>query len=270
MNVHLAARAVLAVADIAGKLAGAARLWADWQAGRLEPGELGAPLDTPGRPEKPECLPPQAMPRRQLSSRENHAALIHALTHIEFNAIDLALDAVQRFPGLPTDFYGDWLKVAAEEAYHFALLREHLRAQGRDYGDFPAHGGLWEMTLKTAHDPLARMALVPRLMEARGLDVTPDIQRKLRGFGDAAGAAVLDIILRDEIGHVAAGDRWFRHLCHARGLDVAATYRELLALPGVPRPRPPFNEAARLNAGFSREELAELGSASRGNKDKQV
>jgi uncharacterized ferritin-like protein (DUF455 family) len=258
MNVHVAARAVFADCDVAAKLAGAARLWSEWRAGGLVMGEPGTPTDAPGRPARPELRPPQAMPRRQLNGRENHAALIHALAHIEFNAINLALDAVQRFPGLPAGFYGDWLHVAAEEAYHFTLLRDHLRAQGRDYGDLPGHDGLWEMALKTAHDPLARMALVPRLLEARGLDVTPDIQRKLTGFGDAAGAALLDIILRDEIGHVAAGDRWFRYLCEQRGVQPEATFRDLLAMPGVPHPRRPCNATARLAAGFSAQEITSL------------
>lgn len=258
MNVHGAARAVLVECDVETKLVGAARLWAEWRAGCLASGEPGELTDIPGRPAQPELLPPQAMPRRQLNGRENHAALIHALAHIEFNAINLALDAVQRFPGLPSEFYRDWLQVAAEEAYHFTLLRDHLRARGKEYGDFPGHDGLWEMALKTARDPLARMALVPRLLEARGLDVTPDIQRKLKGFGDAAGAAILDIILRDEIGHVAAGDRWFRYLCAERGLQPETMFRELLASPGVPRPRRPFNETARLAAGFSEQEIKSL------------
>ena len=256
MNVHAAARAVLAECEVDTKLAGAACLWADWKIGSLVCGEGGTPIDQAGRPERPELLPPRDMPRRQLNGRENHAALIHALAHIEFNAINLALDAVQRFTAMPPEFHGDWLQVAAEEAYHYTLLRDHLRSRGKEYGDFPAHDGLWEMALKTAHDPLARMALVPRLMEARGLDVTPDIQRKLRGYGDAAGAAILDIILRDEIGHVAAGDRWFRYLCRERGVEAEAAFRELLTTPGVPRPRPPFNTAARLAAGFSAQELA--------------
>ncbi|MEW5770553.1 MAG: ferritin-like domain-containing protein [Pseudomonadota bacterium] len=253
-----AAQAALAERDVEAKLEAAARLWADWQAGAVEVAAFAAPLDEAGIPERPVLADPRAMPRRQLSNAENHAALIHALAHIEFNAINLALDAVQRFPGFPAAYYGDWLKVAAEEAYHFRLLRDHLRSLGRDYGDFPAHAGLWELARKTAHDPLARMALVPRLMEARGLDVTPDIQRKLTGFGDRAGAAILDIILRDEVGHVAAGDRWFRWLCETRGLDAVATYRELVNAPGVPRPRRPFNEAARLAAGFGADELAQL------------
>ena len=259
MNVHHAARRVLAERDIATKLVGAAQLWANWQAGELSVEDShDAPLDAAGIPDRPLLAPPASMPRRQLNGRENHAALIHALAHIEFNAINLALDAVQRFNNLPRDFYGDWLKVAAEEAYHFSLLNTHLRGLGKNYGDFLAHAGLWEMAEKTAHDPLARMALVPRLLEARGLDVTPDIQRKLRGFGDAAGADILNIILRDEIGHVAAGDRWFRYLCAQRGLQPEAAFQALLATPGVPQPRRPFNEAARLAAGFSAEELALL------------
>jgi uncharacterized ferritin-like protein (DUF455 family) len=259
MNAREAARAVLAERDVEAKLTGATALWEDWRRGTLSMGtDTGPILDTPGLPDRPILASPKTMPRRELNGPENHAALIHALAHIEFNAINLALDAVQRFSGFLADFYDDWLKVAAEEAYHFRLLRDHLRSLGRDYGDFPAHAGLWEMAEKTAHDPLARMALVPRLLEARGLDVTPDIQRKLRGYGDRAGADILDIILRDEIGHVAAGDRWFRHICAERGLDPAATFRELLDTPGVPRPRRPFNETARLAAGFSQEEMAAL------------
>ncbi len=253
-----AVQTALAIRDVDAKLAAAEGLWADWWAGGLAIEAFTPPLDDAGIPDRPVLADPRTMPRRQLSGPENHAALIHALAHIEFNAINLALDAVQRFAGLPSGFYADWLQVAAEEACHFRLLRDHLRAMGRDYGDFPAHGGLWEMAEKTAHDALARMALVPRLLEARGLDVTPDIQRKLRGFGDPAGAAILDIILRDEVTHVAAGDRWFRHLCAQRGLEPEATFRSLLDTPGVPWPRRPFNEAARLAAGFGPEELAKL------------
>lgn len=181
-----ATQAALAERDIETKLQAAALLWSDWQAGRLALETFSAPLADAGIPERPLLAAPWDMPQRQLSNPENHAALIHALAHIEFNAINLALDAVQRFAGFPADYYGDWLRVAAEEAYHFRLLRDHLRTLGTDqgaydYGSFPAHAGLWELAQKTAHDPLARMALVPRLMEARGLDVTPDIQRKLTG-----------------------------------------------------------------------------------------
>jgi len=258
--VFAATRAVLAEPEVEAKLAGAARLWAQWQAGGLAPDDFGIAIDLAGIPDRPLLADPRSMPRRELNGAENHAALIHSLAHIEFNAINLALDAAQRFAGLPHEFHADWLKVAAEEAYHFRLLRDHLRELGRDYGDFPAHAGLWEMAQRTAHDPLARMALVPRLMEARGLDVTPDIQRKLTGFGDRAGAAILDVILRDEIGHVATGDRWFRWLCEGRRLDPQATFLQLLATPGVPRPRRPFNVPARLQAGFSAGELAGLGA----------
>lgn len=141
---------------------------------------------------------------------------------------------------------------------HFRLLRDHLRSLGHDYGDYPAHGGLWETAQMTAHDPLARMAVIPRYFEARGLDVTPGIQAKLRGYGDRAGAALLDIVLRDEIGHVAAGDRWFRHLCEARGLDPAVEWRRQLETARLPAPRGPFNEEARLRAGFAREEIDAL------------
>jgi uncharacterized ferritin-like protein (DUF455 family) len=196
------------------------------------------------------------MPRRELNSPGDHAALIHALTHIEFSAINLALDAVQRFVDMPAAFHADWLRVAAEEAHHFRLLRAHLAGLGCAYGDLPAHAGLWELAERSAADPLARMALVPRLMEARGLDVTPGIQRKLRAYGDHAGADILDVILRDEVGHVAAGDRWYRHLCAARGLDPETAFPALLRAYDAPPPRPPFNTEARLRAGFSAAELA--------------
>lgn len=269
-GVQAAAQSALAACDVEAKLSAAAWLWADWQAGEVEVSDFVVPVECAGLPARPVLADPRTMPRRQLGSEENHAALIHALTHIEFNAINLALDAVQRFSGFPPAYYADWLRIAAEEAEHFQLLRQHLRGLryrdgrpgGWDYGSFPAHAGLWELAQKTAHDALARMALVPRLMEARGLDVTPDIQRKLTGFGDRAGAAILDIILRDEMGHVAAGDRWFRWLCTQRGLDAEATYINLLATPGVPRPRRPFNEAARLCCGFSQAELLRLAALS--------
>lgn len=252
MNLHVAVRAVLAEARIEDKLAATDRLRSDWQAGLLEaaPYDEAQPLTEPGRPERPELLPPQAMPRRDLNGPEGHAALIHALCHIEFTAINLALDAAYRFQGLPDGYYADWLKVAAEEVLHFRLLRDHLRGLGHDYGDLPAHGGLWESAMATAHDPLARMAVIPRYFEARGLDVTPGIQAKLRGYGDAAGAGILDIVLRDEIGHVAAGDRWFRHLCGQRGLDPVAEWRRQIAAAHLSVPRGPFNVEARAKAGF--------------------
>ncbi len=260
LNVHAAARRVLVECGVEAKLAATRRLWHDWQGGRLAPHAWNdpAPVQAAGRPGRPVLVPPEHVPRRELSHPEGHAALIHALAHIEFTAINLALDAVYRFQGLPAAFYANWLEVAAEEADHFRLLRDHLHTLGRDYGDFPAHAGLWTLAEQTAHDPLVRMALVPRLMEARGLDATPGLRKKLANHGDAAGAAILDIILRDEITHVAAGDRWFKYLCGQRGLDPVATWRELIQASDVPKPRRPFNEAARLAAGFSREELAAL------------
>jgi uncharacterized ferritin-like protein (DUF455 family) len=260
MNLHAATRAALLETDSDAKLAAVARLCSDWSAGHLVAGPYddADPIVAAGRPARPVLVPPDQVPRRELSHPEGHAALIHALAHIEFTAINLALDAAYRFQGLPADFYADWLEVAAEEAHHFRLLRDHLRTLGRDYGDFPAHAGLWELALKSAHDPLVRMALVPRLMEARGLDATPAIRRKLAGHGDRAGAAILDIILRDEVTHVAIGDRWFRHFCAERGLEAEATWRELILTSDVPKPRGPFNQAARLAAGFSPAELAGL------------
>lgn len=260
MNVHVAARHALVERDVEDKLAAVQGLWALWQDGRLTTAAWTDPQPVleAGRPERPLLVPPHEVPRRELSHPDGHAALIHALAHIEFTAINLALDAAYRFQGLPPDFYADWLKVAAEEAEHFRLLRDHLRTLCHDYGDFPAHAGLWDLAVKTAGDPLLRMALVPRLMEARGLDATPGIRRKLAGHGDRAGAAILDVILRDEVTHVAIGDRWFRHLCAERGLDAEATWRQLVLASDVPKPRGPFNTAARLAAGFSAAELAGL------------
>lgn len=260
MNLHAGARAALAQTEVEAKLAATDGLYADWQAGTLVRATFPetAPLTEAGRPARPQLLPAAAMPRRELSGPEGHAALIHALCHIEFTAINLALDAAYQFRGLPDAFYADWLRVAAEEVLHFRLLRDHLRGLSRDYGDLPAHGGLWETALRTAHDPLARMAVIPRYFEARGLDVTPGIQAKLRGYGDAAGAGVLDVVLRDEIGHVAVGDRWFRHLCRQRGLDPGTEWRRQLDAARLPAPRGPFNAEARARAGFP---VAELGTS---------
>jgi uncharacterized ferritin-like protein (DUF455 family) len=209
----------------------------------------------PGRPDRPVLVHPARVPQRGLGTPAGRAALVHAIAHIEFNAINLALDAVCRFSGMPADYYADWMQVAVEEALHFSLLREHLNAMGHDYGDFQAHDGLWEMAEKTAADILPRMALVPRIMEARGLDVTPGIRKKLLHQGDHVAAAILDIILRDEIGHVAIGNKWFHALCAQRGNEPAATFERLAATLGAPRVRPPFNREARLAGGFSEAEL---------------
>ncbi|MFY9478248.1 MAG: ferritin-like domain-containing protein [Aquabacterium sp.] len=209
----------------------------------------------PGRPLKPSLVPAKDVPTRSPFTLEGRAALLHAICHIEFNAINLALDAVWRFDDMPADFYTDWLKVAAEEALHFTLLREHLQGLGHDYGDFDAHNGLWAMCERTAHDILARMALVPRTLEARGLDATPPIQAKLRKAGDEAAVGILNIILRDEVGHVAIGNRWFHHLCRQRGLDPVLVYPELVTRYEAPRLKPPYNMEARLKAGFTDAEM---------------
>lgn len=212
----------------------------------------------PGRPPRPVLVPPMDVPQRSPFTPEGLAALLHAVCHIEFNAIDLALDAVWRFPDMPPEFYRDWLRVADEEATHFSMLREHLQSLGHDYGDFPAHNGLWEMCVKTQHDITARMALVPRTLEARGLDATPPMQAKLARAGDRRAVEILEIILRDEVGHVAVGNHWYRWLCTQQGLNPEQHFALLMQRHAAPRPRPPFNEAARRAAGFSDAEIAAL------------
>jgi uncharacterized ferritin-like protein (DUF455 family) len=212
----------------------------------------------PGQPEKPELVPPMQVKKRAMNTSEGRAILVHALAHIEFNAINLALDAIWRFADMPREYYEDWLQVAAEEAYHFSLLNTHLESLGYAYGDFPAHNSLWEMAEKTKDDILARIALVPRTMEARGLDATPALRAKLAQAGDIKAAEILDIILRDEIGHVAIGNRWFNYLCEQRGLQAITTYEQLARDYQAPVLRGPFNIEARRMAGFSEAELALL------------
>ncbi|MDO8276889.1 MAG: ferritin-like domain-containing protein, partial [Burkholderiaceae bacterium] len=181
-----------------------------------------------------------------------------ALAHIELNAIDLAADVVWRFAGMPPEFYRQWVQVAREEAHHFQLLRDHLRLLGHDYGDFPAHTGLWDMAEKTKHDLLARLALVPRTLEARGLDASPAVRNKLTSAGDLRAGGILDIILRDEIGHVRIGNHWYRHLCAQQRLDPVSTGEKLAVEYGAPRLQGPFNLEARRAAGFGEDELALL------------
>lgn len=217
----------------------------------------------PGRPEKPLLVEPAKVPRRSMNSEQGRAALVHAIAHIEFNAINLAWDAVYRFREMPRDYYTDWIRVADEEAYHFSLLRERLQEMGYEYGDFEAHNGLWEMACKTDHDVMIRMALVPRVLEARGLDVTPAMMEKLKKAGDKRTLALLEIILRDEIGHVAIGSRWFRYLCDKRDLDAEKTFISLLQEHMKGHIKGPFYEQARLEAGFSENELAHMLEVSR-------
>lgn len=240
---------------------GVSALYAAWQKGQLTL-DVNAALNAtdiiPGRPHVPELVSPLQVEKRSMRTAEGRAALIHALAHIEFNAINLALDAVWRFSAMPEQYYSDWLQVAAEEAYHFGLLNDYLVKMGYRYGDFSAHNSLWEMAEKTQHDVLARMALVPRTMEARGLDASPPLRNKFAQIGDDEAAEILDIILRDEIGHVAIGNRWFNWLCEQRGLAPIAAYDALAKQYNAPAMRKPLNMDARRKAGFTEEELALL------------
>lgn len=216
------------------------------------------PIGPPGRPPRPELVEPSRVPRRGIGSAAGRAALVHAIAHIEFNAINLALDAVYRFRGMPGNYYLDWLSVAADEARHFHLLHNRLQELGHDYGDYPAHNGLWEMAEKTADDCLKRMALVPRVLEARGLDVTPGMIERLRAAGDSETVAVLEVILSEEVRHVAIGTRWFRYCCAQEGLGPAETFLGLLSEHYGRGLRGPFNLEARFRAGFTPEEMQRL------------
>ena len=215
-------------------------------------------IGPPGRPGRPELVNPARVPRRRLGSPEGRAALVHAIAHIEFNAINLALDAAYRFRGLPRSYYLDWLSVAADEARHFRLLEARLDAMGHAYGDFPAHNGLWEMAEKTAERCLLRMALVPRVLEARGLDVTPGMIERLQSVGDHDTVAALEVILSEEVRHVEIGTRWFRYCCEQEGLAPEETFLDLLRRHCGGLPRGPFNEEARREAGFTKDEMAAL------------
>ncbi len=252
----------LTVTDPIIKSAGVINLQKSWSEGLLSVDidiNLEDVLDPqkplPGRPAKPELVPPLAVKKRSMRSEEGRAALIHALAHIEFNALNLALDAVWRFANMPQQYYVDWLKVAAEEAYHFSLLNAHLQSLSYTYGSFTGHNALWEMVEKTKVDVLARMALVPRTMEARGLDASPPLRNKLAQAGDKKAAEIIDIILHDEIGHVAIGNIWYNWLCEQRKLDPITTFDVLCKQHKAPKLRPPFNMEARRKAGFSEQEL---------------
>ena len=220
--------------------------------------DIPEPAGVPGRPPRPALVHPNALKTRAVGTPQGRASLLHALAHIEANAINLALDIVWRFAGMPAAFYRDWFKVAQEEARHFQLLEAHLATLGFAYGDFVAHDGLWDMAERTRDDVLARLALVPRTLEARGLDATPAVQKRLVSVGDHRGGQILDIILRDEIGHVATGNRWYRHVCAQRGLDPLTTYARLALQHAAPVLKGPFNLSARRAAGFDDAELAAL------------
>ena len=229
---------------------------------------LDLPIDTlaivsdpggiPGRPAKPELVAHTSLKSKPLTTPEGRALLLHAIAHIELNAIDLALDVVWRFAGMPEDYYRDWVRIAKEEAKHFLLIQQHLVGMGFDYGHFPAHNSLWEMAERTRADIVARIGLVPRTMEARGLDASPGVKNKLISAGDHAAGRIMDIILEEEIGHVAAGNRWYRYVCETKGLDPISTYRQLIQQYDAPKLKSPYNLQARRLAGFEEEELTYL------------
>ena len=259
------ARTCLDAATCEAKVASTFAAAQAFQRGELDIDDNGAapePIHMPGRPPKPTLVHPRDLPRRGFGTQAGRAAFVHSIAHIEFNAIDLAWDAVYRFRGLPEKFYADWVTVANDEARHFVMLRDRLRQLGHDYGDFDAHNGLWEMAEKTAHSGLARMALVPRVLEARGLDVTPGMIVKLRALGDDATADILEVILREEVAHVAAGSRWFRWFCEREGLEPHAEFRRLLREHAGGALHGPFNLEARLAAGFDEDELRSLQAVS--------
>ena len=264
MSIRHASLTALCIADPEDKVQSVQLLWQTHHELALLANEPLLPAQNtllPGRPALPRLIPPKQVPTRTPFTPEGLASLLHAVCHIEFNAINLALDAVWRFHGMPAAYYTDWLRVAYEESQHFELLRTHLKHLGYAYGDFDAHDGLWQMCERTSDDVLARMALVPRTLEARGLDATPLIQAKLLKVDtpDATRAIeILDIILRDEVGHVAIGNHWYRWLCEQRGLDPVALYGELVQRYDAPKHRPPFNHEARLRAGFTEVELGYL------------
>ena len=260
-ELRAAALSLLCDDDVPRKIEGVRALSTAWKNGAvtLVPGaDLPASRCVPGRPSRPLLVPPLQVQQRSMRDAAGRAALIHALAHIEFNAVNLALDAIWRFAGMPENYYADWLHVADEEALHFTLLARHLQSSGHAYGDFPAHNSLWDMAQKTSGNVLARMALVPRTLEARGLDASPAVRAKLAQAGDETGAKILDTILADEIGHVAVGNRWYAWLCGQAQLDPIRTYREMAERYRAPHPRGPFNLAARRAAGFTDEELDAL------------
>ncbi len=214
------------------------------------------PIDQITFPERPELLAPRQMPRRKLTTPAGVAAFFHAIAHVEFVAIYLAWDLLYRFRGMPEQFYQDWLRVADEEAQHFELLRTHLRAMQVDYGDLPAHSGLWDHARDTADDLPGRLAVVPRCMEARGLDVTPMLIEKFSALGDDASVAILTRILTDEVGHVQLGTYWFKFVCRQQGFETEAKYRELInEYYAGGKPKGPFNRELRIKAGFSDAEI---------------
>ncbi|MEJ2620489.1 MAG: ferritin-like domain-containing protein [Candidatus Thiodiazotropha sp.] len=259
-SLYQAARVCLLCDSVDRKMAMTGQIAEAWAKGELTLSGWSdaSQVTRAGHPQRPLLVHPSKLPRRRLGSEAGRLALIHAIAHIEFNAVNLAWDAVQRFADLPTDFYSDWIQVAVEEVDHFQRLQARLHAAGVEYGDYPAHNGLWEMAQRTAHDPLIRMALVPRMLEARGLDVTPGIMQRFKEIDDSETVAALEVILREEVGHVQFGSRWFNYLCEQRGLQPEETYFDLLENFLDGGIRCPLHHQARRQAGFSQTELERL------------
>ncbi len=249
----------LMTTDIGDKTQQVDQLYEKTKAKQLQiDGMPAVAIHQPPLPDKVKLDTLTNMQRRGLGSKKGHQAMLHAIAHIEYNAVNLALDAVYRFREMPYQYYVDWMRVAYEEAQHFSLIAKRMAESGCEYGDFPVHAGLWTMCVDTEHDVLVRMALVPRVMEARGLDVTPKIQKKLTSIGDTASVEMLNIIYRDEIGHVAIGSYWFKYCCQQRNLNVYKTFRQLLKTYLKNGMNTEFNSEARLQAGFDDMELALL------------
>ena len=266
LELREASLAILANTDVQSKLSQLVSLFDEYQAGQVVI-NISSNVDSqnnclPGRPTKPELVAPKFVPKRKMDTVEGRAILWHSLAHIEFNAMNLALDAIWRFPDMPKAYYEDWLRVAKEESYHFSLINARLQSFGFSYGDFPAHNSLWEMVERTTDSVIARMALVPRTMEARGLDAVPEIRDRFKQIKDDRAVEILEIILHDEIGHVLVGNRWFNFLCANENISPIATYRELAEKYRAPTLRGPFNFEARERAGFTSEELELLESLS--------
>lgn len=264
-SVGRAACRVLLTAHAKDKAAASRRAAADWRAGRLNHDDWPTPPVRPARPDRPVLLRPSEMPkRRRGGSLATRTALLHAVAHIELNAIDLAWDIVARFGAqMPRAFLDDWVAVGDDEARHFLLIQQRLVELGSYYGALPAHDGLWQAAAETGDDLAARLAIVPMVLEARGLDVTPAMIDRFAAIGDGESAAALEVIYKDEIGHVAAGVRWFDYLCARRGIAPEAYFHQLVGQNFHGRLKPPFNRDARLRAGMAAslyEPLAHTGA----------
>lgn len=259
-NLFDAALACIEISDPFEKAACTRELYQQWHLNKLNTESLNDPVRiiNPGRPDQPQLVHPKKVPKRSIHSKQGLMRLAHAIAHIEFNAINLALDAVYRFRKMPREYYSDWLQVAMEESRHFIMLADYLETNQTHYGDFNAHNGLWEMAIKTDSDVMVRMALVPRVLEARGLDVTPGMISRLKAAGEQALVEILEIIHQEEIGHVLIGTRWFNYICHQRNLSPRNIFSQLLSEHMSGAIQGPFDSESRGKAGFTEDELQDL------------